>query len=109
MFNLVGFMGLLQTHFKGNYCPHCGQSVYEYEKPFKFLVVDFVGNIFAFDTRFWKSIVTLIIRPGTFTANYIQGQRARYTPPFRLYLFTSFIFFLIQKLYIKGITFISAL
>lgn len=90
-----------ETHFKGNFCPQCGQSVYEYQKPFKFLVIDFVGNIFAFDTRFWKSLISLIIRPGKFTANYVKGQRASYTPPFRLYIFTSFVFFLISSIYIN--------
>lgn len=84
-----------ETEFKGNYCPNCGQSIREFDKPIRFLVVDLMGNMFAFDTRFWKSLVSLIIRPGTFTSDYLNGHRARYMPPFRLYVFISFIFFLI--------------
>ena len=90
-----------ETQFKGKFCPNCGQSVYEFDRPFKFLIFDFAGNIFAFDTRFWKSLLSLIIRPGKYTSNYVKGQRASYTPPFRLYIFTSFIFFLLLSIYVK--------
>ena len=79
-----------KTPYEGIYCHECGQSVKEFNKPIKFLIFDIVGNVFAFDTRFWKTIFTLIFKPGTYTANYIQGQRARYMSPFRLYIFTSF-------------------
>ena len=90
-----------ETQYKGNYCPECGQSATEFNKPIKFLFVDIVGNIFAFDTRFWKTIVSLIFKPGTLTANYVQGQRARYMPPFRLYIFTSFFVFLLLSIYVN--------
>ena len=90
-----------ETQYKGNYCPECGQSATEFNKPIKFLFVDIVGNIFAFDTRFWKTIISLIFKPGTLTANYVQGQRARYMPPFRLYIFTSFFVFLLLSIYVN--------
>ena len=90
-----------ETQYKGNYCPECGQSATEFNKPIKFLFVDIVGNIFAFDTRFWKTIVSLIFKPGTLTANYVQGQHARYMPPFRLYIFTSFFVFLLLSIYVN--------
>lgn len=83
------------TAFKGNFCPECGQSVREFDKPINFLFVDLMGNMFAFDTRVWKSFKTLLTRPGKFTFDYLDGRRARYMPPFRLYVFISFIFFLI--------------
>ena len=41
------------TSFKGNYCPECGQQLREFQKPFRFLIVDLAGNIFSFDTRLW--------------------------------------------------------
>jgi hypothetical protein len=88
-----------KTQFKGNFCPNCGQSVYEFEKPFRFLIVDLVGNIFAFDTRLWKSMSSLIFRPGKFVEEYLNGRRARYMSPFRLYIFVSFLFFLFLSIY----------
>ncbi|MCM4150871.1 DUF3667 domain-containing protein [Arenibacter sp. N53] len=88
-----------KTQFTGKYCPNCGQSVYEFEKPFRFLIVDLAGNIFAFDTRIWKSMTSLIFRPGKFAQEYLSGYRARYMSPFRLYIFMSFIFFLLLSIY----------
>ena len=88
-----------KTKFKGKFCPNCGQSVYEFEKPFRFLIVDLVGNIFAFDTRLWKSMSSLIFRPGKFVDEYLNGHRARYMSPFRLYIFVSFLFFLLLSIY----------
>ena len=81
--------------FEGKFCPNCGQSVFEYQRPFRFLLVDFTGNLFAFDTRFWKSLKALTIKPGRLTKDFIQGKRARYMPPFRFYIFVSFLFFFI--------------
>lgn len=81
--------------FEGKFCPNCGQSVFEYQRPFRFLLADFTGNLFAFDTRFWKSLKALTIKPGRLTKDFIQGKRARYMPPFRFYIFVSFLFFFI--------------
>lgn len=69
--------------FEGKFCPVCGQSTKEFEKPFSFLIVDLAGNIFAFDPRFWKTLVNILIRPGYLTHDYLNGHRARYMPPFR--------------------------
>lgn len=91
-----------ETEFAGNFCPNCGQSTYEYEKPFRILIIDFAGDVFAFDARFWKSLLSLIIKPGRFASDFISGRRARYMPPFRLYIFVSFIFFLLLSFFLKG-------
>lgn len=89
-----------QTSFEGKFCPECGQSIFEYERPFRFLLADFTGNLFAFDTRFWKSLKALTIQPGKLTKDFIQGKRARYMPPFRFFIFVSFLFFLIFSSYL---------
>ena len=55
--------------------------------------------MFAFDTRFWKSLLNLIIRPGYLTKEFFAGRRVRYSPPIRFYLFASFILFLLLQIY----------
>lgn len=82
-----------ETEFKGNFCPNCGQSVKEFERPFGFLFVDLMGNIFAFDTRFWKTFKAILFNPGKMALEFVKGRRVRYMPPFRFYVFVSFIFF----------------
>lgn len=83
------------TKFEGSYCPNCGQSTTEYDRPFLFLLSDFASGVFAFDARLWKSLKALLLQPGSMEADYTDGRRARYVPPFRLYLFVSFFFFLL--------------
>lgn len=84
-----------ETRYIGNYCPECGQSSKRYDKPFRFIIADFAGNIFAFDTRLWSTIRAVLINPGQMAMDIMNGKRARYVPPFRLYVFISFIFFLL--------------
>lgn len=82
------------TIYTGNFCPHCGQANGTFDKPLRFIVADFAGNIFAFDTRLWNTLKTIFIQPGKMAQDIMNGKRARYMPPFRLYVFVSFIFFL---------------
>ena len=81
------------TSFIGKYCPHCSQSVKEFEQPISFMIVDFVGNMFAFDTRFWRTFKAVLYKPGEMTNEFVKGHRVRYMPPFRFYIFMSFVFF----------------
>ncbi len=84
-----------EQQFNGNFCPSCGQSVKNYDKPLRFLFVDMAGNIFAFDTRFWLTIRRLLANPGKYESEFVAGKRRRYMPPFRLYVFVSFFFFIL--------------
>lgn len=83
------------AHLRGQYCGNCGQrgssrliSLWE-------LVRDAFGDLFELDSRLWRTLVPLIIRPGRLTHDYLQGRRARYMPPFRMYLVLSLLFFLV--------------
>jgi hypothetical protein len=81
--------------FTGRFCPNCGQSVKVYERPFLSIIKEFLGDLFAFDSRFWRSLPALIYKPGTMISEYVGGKHVMYVPPFRLYVFVSFIFFLL--------------
>jgi hypothetical protein len=59
------------------------------------LVRDAFGDLFELDSRLWRTLVPLVIRPGRLTHDYLQGRRARYMPPFRMYLVLSLLFFLV--------------
>jgi hypothetical protein len=81
--------------FKGHYCPDCGQEVAEFNRPLGFIMYDFMGNFFAFDTRFFKTFKYLLFYPGFLTIEFFKGRRKTYSPPFRIFVFLSFILFLI--------------
>jgi hypothetical protein len=57
------------------------------------LVADALVDFTNFDSRIWRSLVTLTFKPGRLTSAYVAGQRARYAPPFRMYVVTSVAFF----------------
>ncbi|MDP2235884.1 MAG: DUF3667 domain-containing protein [Bacteroidales bacterium] len=87
-----------ETIFEGNFCPHCGQSIKTFKKPLKFFILDFAGNLFAFDTRFWQTFTSVLFSPGKMVKEYVGGKRVRYMPPFRFYVFVSFFFFLLLSI-----------
>lgn len=87
-----------ETSFQGHFCPNCGQSVKDLDIPFKVLIFDIMANMWAFDTRVLKTLKSLLLKPGVMALDYVAGRRARYMPPFRLYIFISFIFFLLLNI-----------
>lgn len=84
--------------FKGHFCPACGQEVAEFNRPFGFIFYDFMGNFFAFDTRFYRTFWQLLFRPGFLTVEFFKGKRVRYSPPFRIFIFLSFVLFLLLEI-----------
>lgn len=85
--------------FQGHYCPSCGQEVAEFNRPFGFIFYDFMGNFFAFDTRFYRTFWQLLLRPGFLTVEFFNGHRVRYSPPFRIFIFLSFVLFLLLEIF----------
>lgn len=81
--------------FQGHFCPNCGQEVAEFNRPFGFVIYDFMGNFFAFDTRFIRTFKYLLFYPGYLSKEFIAGRRASYSPPFRIFVFLSFVLFLL--------------
>ena len=76
------------------YCTRCGQLASNFHRPFFSLIASSVADTFALDSRLWRTVPLLLFRPGRLTRNYLDGKRARYVPPFRLFLLSSVIFFL---------------
>lgn len=76
------------------FCTICGQLGADFHRPIWDLVTSSIGDMFALDGRMGRSLPMLLLRPGRMTRDYIEGRRARFVPPFRLFLLTSVIFFL---------------
>ena len=91
-----------ETEFSGHYCNNCGQSVKDFDRPFKVLIFDIAGTMWAFDTRLFKTLKAIFLKPGQVPLDYVHGKRARYMPPFRLYIFISFIFFMLMNISFKS-------
>lgn len=79
----------------GKYCHVCGQENVEPKETVWQLVSHFFTDITHFDGKFFTSIKDLILKPGFLSKEYAKGKRVSYLNPVRMYLFTSFIFFLV--------------
>jgi hypothetical protein len=83
------------TELHGQYCGHCGQRASGRLISLWELTRDAFGDLLELDSRLWRTLIPLLIRPGQLTRDYLEGRRARYMPPFRMYLVLSVIFFVV--------------
>lgn len=83
------------TPLAGQYCVECGQRDEHRIVSLWELLRDAAGDIFDVDSRIWRTLIPLLLRPGLLTLEYLRGRRMRYTPPVRLYLVTSLVFFVV--------------
>ncbi|HKK40444.1 MAG TPA: DUF3667 domain-containing protein [Cryomorphaceae bacterium] len=67
----------------------------------KDFIGDFFQDYFAVDSKFFRSILLLMVKPGRLTKQFNEGKRQSYIAPFRMYLFTSFIYFFLLSLSVK--------
>ena len=86
------------TPLAGKFCAECGQRNHTYVAPLRQILEDFASHHFGFDSKFLHSIVPLLFRPGFLTNEYCAGREERYVKPFRLYLFSSVLFFFLASI-----------
>jgi hypothetical protein len=84
-----------ETTLQGPVCHICGQVDDEYHRPVHGLASEIFEGLTALDGRVLRTLPALLLRPGRLTRAYLKGKRARYMPPFRLYIIASLIFFLL--------------
>lgn len=84
------------------FCPHCGQENTEPRQPFHYLFTHFIEDFTHYDGQFWKTLKYLMVRPGQLTKEYIAGKRQIYVAPVKLYIFISFITFLLPAFLPSG-------
>jgi hypothetical protein len=84
-----------QSSLDGEYCPRCGQRNLDLEQPIWSLVGAVVRETFEVDGRAASTVKTLFRHPGMLTAEFLAGRRVAYSPPLRLYLVFSIVFFLL--------------
>jgi hypothetical protein len=86
------------TELKGPFCYYCGQPDRNFFRFFPALLRELMSDFLDLDSRFARTMKPLMFRPGRLTRDYLEGRRFRYTPPMRLYLFSSIAFFLLAAM-----------
>lgn len=82
----------------GNYCRTCGQRKVEVHVSLWRMLMEALDDQFSINSALPRTVGALIARPGHLTREYMHGRIVRYIPPFRLYLVTSVLFFLMLSL-----------
>jgi hypothetical protein len=85
----------------GQYCASCGQRARVRMITFWELLKDAGDLLASLDSRIWRTLGLLMFRPGRLTLDYLQGKRARYVPPMRLFISATLVFFFIATLNAK--------
>ncbi|MBC7949876.1 MAG: DUF3667 domain-containing protein [Chitinophagaceae bacterium] len=83
------------TITQGRFCHVCGQENVVPKESFWGMVTHFFNDITHFDGKFFTSMRWLITKPGMLSLEYVNGRRAKYLHPIRMYVFTSAVFFII--------------
>ncbi len=78
----------------GRFCSACGQRVVPPHPTARELVGDAWKELSGYDGRIAATFRGLL-KPGRLTRHYVEGQRARYVSPVRLYLIVSLTYFLL--------------
>jgi hypothetical protein len=76
-----------------HYCPHCGQANIELHVPVWSFSVHLLADFFHFDSKFFRTLLPLVAKPGFLTKEFLSGHRRSYLDPIRLYIFVSVIYF----------------
>ena len=79
----------------GVFCSTCGQRDIPPYPSVRELVVDAFWELSGWDGRFASTVRAVISKPGLLTRDFLEGRRARYLSPLRLYLMCSLVYFLI--------------
>jgi len=87
------------TSVQGDFCHECGQHVRDNtDRSLGRLLVEFFGNIFFLDNRFFLSIWYLVRFPGRMTVEFLDGKRRKFISPITLFLFLNLIYFFVNPL-----------
>jgi hypothetical protein len=77
------------------YCPQCGQENHDLNVAIKHLLGELLESTLHLDSKSFRTLKDLLFKPGFLTTQFNSGKRKSYVQPIRLYIFISFVFFLL--------------
>lgn len=87
-------------NFKGRFCPNCGEKITNKNYSFKEFLSNVLEGFYNFDTKFFKSLKLLIVKPGFLTSEFLQGRRVNYLKPFQLFLIINIVMVFFSSLFL---------
>jgi ABC-type multidrug transport system fused ATPase/permease subunit len=77
------------------FCHHCGQKDIPRRRTMGELIENFIGSFYSFESKFFRTVRFILLKPGFLPLEYTSGKRESYYHPARAYVFISFVFFLL--------------
>lgn len=71
----------------------------------RYFIAEFFNDYFSVDSKFFRTIYLLVLKPGRLTVAFCEGKRVSFIQPFRLYLLISFSYFFLLALTVDQIDF----
>lgn len=82
----------------GPFCAACGQPVKPLDPPVRHFIGEFAQEFFDIDGRLLRSFRRVLFAPGFLTREHVEGRRAPWLSPLKLYLLASVAMFGAQAL-----------
>ena len=83
------------TKLSGRFCFECGQKDIPKRQTLGELWTNFISSFWSYEGKFFLTTKLLITKPGFLALEYNAGRRESYYHPARMYVFISFVFFLL--------------
>jgi hypothetical protein len=80
---------------EGKFCHQCGQENLQMKESFGHMMNHAISDYFHFDDQFFSTIKPLFLKPGFLSIEYLEGRRARYLHPVKMYIFISLVYFVL--------------
>lgn len=78
------------------YCRHCGQKRVKRKLHLRDFLQESLSSFFALDGRVFRTLKALFFKPGVLAQDFVNGKRARYFNPVRVYFLSSlFMIFMV--------------
>jgi hypothetical protein len=79
----------------GFFCPTCGQKKVDVRVSLRRMTAEALEDELFMHVSLPRTVGALLFKPGKLTAEFVQGHIARYIQPFRLYLVSSLLLFIL--------------
>lgn len=86
----------------GEYCATCGQKVPRTDLTLREFLHDTTEQLVNWDGKIPQTLKTLLIEPGALTIDFLEGRRARWLMPLRVYLICSLLYFVTKQIVEKN-------
>ena len=80
------------AELNGMFCHKCGQQATSKTPTVGGFILEYLNNAFIWDPQFFRTIWTLVSRPGRLTNEYLSGKFVSQEHPLKLNMFLLFVF-----------------